>query len=207
MDREEIVAQWEALHGQLSDRHRSVFLARTEVDQLVALPRVSVEVGLLVGPKLTAVLRAATRHARELDQAAAEAATALRAHAQQLRAAGANPATPTPPAARPRPAKRRCVCLVCRREFVATLSAREPVTCRACGRNDEVHPVCRGCGAPGSWLLGGACQRCHDVRQVASDAAGSRASGPGGVPARAAGRRKRTWTSQLVEGPESDGSV
>ena len=81
MDREEIVAQWETLHGQLSDRHRSVFLARTEVDQLVALPRVSVEVGLLAGPKLTAVLRAATRHARELDQAAAEAATALRAHA------------------------------------------------------------------------------------------------------------------------------
>lgn len=37
MDREEIVAQWEALHGQLGDRHRSLFLARTEVAQLVAM--------------------------------------------------------------------------------------------------------------------------------------------------------------------------
>jgi hypothetical protein len=192
MDAREILRQWEAHHRPLSDIHRKTFLARSEVVRLAELPRSAVEQGLLVGPKLTAILREARRIARSLDDEAERAITLLRLSQREVMA--------RPPHLEVAIPKVKYVCRGCAGEFVD--ERRLTVGCRRCGTSAEVRPVCRGCGQAGDWRWRGRCQRCFDAASVAADEAGPTARGPDGTTARNPDRRKGRWTGQHLDRPE-----
>lgn len=229
MDRQEIVLRWQDKYGLLSNDHREIFLDRSEIGELVALPNDSVVIGLDAGPKLTDILLAASHHAAKHDPTAGrnplvstrgrcsdvggrKPRTAKHVDAtrvvQRSNAEQDSASAPLPKVRAPqRPSskqsvKRRYACLGCKREFVAARTGVDPVICRSCGHGHAVSQVCRGCNKPGLTLLGDRCDRCREARQIAAEAAGRGTSGPEGVPARASGRPKRAWIGQNIEGPD-----
>jgi len=221
MDGQEIVLQWQARYGRLSDGHLEQFLARSEIGELVALPDDAVQHGLDESPRLTQIVMAALHHAAKrqktvdrqplvsnryrrtdvescypkLPQRTVAKHGVQRANPEPSSASVALPAArASQPLPSKRITKRRYACSGCNRQFVSAYTDNEPVTCRTCGHGQAVSQVCRGCNEPGLALRGDRCGRCNEARQAAFEAAGRGATGPEGVTARAPGRRKRAWT-------------
>lgn len=194
MKPDEILTQWEEHHQPLTDSQRELFLARDEVAELADLPRGIVEMAIWHSPKLSRILREASRIARERDDEAARTIEALKRHSQAT--TSVNRTSPAPAVA----FKIKYGCRACGREFVDRFGAG--VRCRRCRSHENVHPVCRSCGRVGDTALLGWCRPCYEVSQVAFQAAGPGARGPEGVDTKNPDRRKSRWTAQSLDRPD-----